>query len=241
MGEREGLGEGTQPRRQRCDREQRAGEEPRDDGDGRQGAHVLLLLANTVGEGLGGSVHDDGETKRGGHEPGDAAGPCVERRPPEHGGPHERPQLEGAHRQGDGEVAEHDERPGHRRGQQITPGAALPVDDHADAGEHAVDGNEEPHGPDGHEAHVVDAPDGTRHLGQRRGDDDAEQDRRHEGDDDLAGRPGGEGEAAPGQRGQRREQRGLRRVRRRQGRGRRGGRDGGHEVSWRVRRRGGRR
>ena len=42
--------------------------------------------------------------------------------------------LERGDRERDGQVADHDQSPGDRRGEQVAPGAALPVDDHADAG-----------------------------------------------------------------------------------------------------------
>ena len=66
----------------------------------------------------------------------------------------------------------------YRRREHVAAGAALAVHDDADAGEHAVDRHQQADGADGHEAHVVDAADGARDLGQGRGDDDAEQAKR---------------------------------------------------------------
>jgi hypothetical protein len=78
VGEREHLGEGGQRAGQRADREEGAGEEPRQDRDGGRRADVLLLPVDAGGEGLGDAVHQDDEQHGRGHEPGEAGGSDVE-------------------------------------------------------------------------------------------------------------------------------------------------------------------
>ena len=52
----------------------------------------------------------------------------------------------------DDQVAEHEQRPRDRRGEQLAPGAALAVDDHAEAGEHRVQRDQQADGADRDEA-----------------------------------------------------------------------------------------
>jgi hypothetical protein len=89
--------------------------------------------------------------------------------------------LQGGEGERDREVAEREERPRDRSGEQIALGDVVAVDDHADPGEHRVDGNQEPDRADGDKRLVADT--GVQRLPERRSDHEREQDRhrqRHE-------------------------------------------------------------
>src|SRR6266699_1388119 len=91
----------------------------------------------------------------------------------------------------------------HRCRDQVPPGAAVAFDEEADARQHAVEGQQQPDGGDGDEAHVVDAADGRDLVGERRGDDEREQDRRQQRYEQLSRSPDVEREPAPHERAQR--------------------------------------
>ena len=90
-----------------------------------------------------------------------------------------------------------------RRGQQVAAGAGLAVDDHADAGEHAVQRDQQADRADGDEAHVVEAADPSDRSRERRRDHEGEQDRREQRDEQLPRCAGAEREPASGERGER--------------------------------------
>ena len=112
--------------------------------------------------------------------------------------------LERGDHQGDGEVGEHDQRAAHRRGQQVAAGAALAVDDDADAGEHAVQRDEQADGADRGEAHVVEAGDRRADRRERGRDHEREQHGRQQRHEQLPRRAGAEREPAAGERRERR-------------------------------------
>ena len=76
--------------------------------------------------------------------------------PAQDGGSDQRRQLQAGDRERDREVAEHEQAPVDRRGEQLPLGAALAVDDDADAREHRVERDQQAHRRDGHERRVVD-------------------------------------------------------------------------------------
>ena len=102
----------------------------------------------------------------------------------------QRDDLERGHREGDREVAEHEERARNRSSEQFPLGAVLAVDDHAESGEHRVQRDEQADGADGDEG-LVRRP-GVQRLLQRRRDHEREQHRRHERNEQLARRPRGQ-------------------------------------------------
>ena len=63
---------------------------------------------------------------------------------PRDGEPNERRDLQPGYREGDDEVAEHEECARHRRGEQLALSAALPVDDHAESEEDVFSGMSNP-------------------------------------------------------------------------------------------------
>src|SRR5207244_2579051 len=99
----------------------------------------------------------------------------------------ERGDLEGAHGDGDGQVAEDHRRSRNGRGQVVALGAAFAIDDHGDAAEHAAEGDEQADRADGDEAEVVDWTAGGHGLGQGGCDNRREQDGREQWYEDFAG------------------------------------------------------
>ena len=63
---------------------------------------------------------------------------------PRDGESDERRYLQAGYREGDNEVAEHEQPARHRCGEQLPLGAALPVDDHAESEEERVQRDEQP-------------------------------------------------------------------------------------------------
>ena len=100
---------------------------------GRQRADVLLLGGDAVGQHLGDAVHGDGEAQRRGDEPTEPGAGDVELGAAQGGRADDHEDLQRAERDGDDEVADHDQRPGDRGGEQVASGAAESVDDDAEA------------------------------------------------------------------------------------------------------------
>ena len=115
----------------------------------------------------------------------------------------EHDDLERGDHQGHGEVREHDQRAAHRRGQQVAAGAALPVDDDADAGEHAVQRDQQADRADRGEAHVVEAGDRRADRRERGCDHEREQHGRQQRHEQLPRCSGAEREAAARERRER--------------------------------------
>jgi hypothetical protein len=136
---------------------------------------IRLLGRDPVGQDLGHTVHEHGEREHGADEPADATGGGVERAAAQPSSGHQRPDLQQAHRNGDGHVAEHDRGAGDGRGEQFAPRAARPVDDDADPGEGAGKRDEQADSTDDDEGSVVDtaAASGDQ-LSQGRGDNKGE-------------------------------------------------------------------
>ena len=119
--------------------------------------------------------------------------------PRQHGGHDEGDDLEGADRDRDGQVAEHHERSGDRRGEEVSLAAALAIDDHADAAEHAAERDEQADGSDGDKAQIVDRPPVVMDLARAGAMTTANSIGREQRDEDLARRVRAEAEAPRGQ------------------------------------------
>lgn len=94
----------------------------------------------------------------------------MEARTAQHGGDHDGHDLERAHRDGDGQMAQDHETARYRRGEQSTLSAALAIDDHADPVEDAAERHEQADRPNGHVRQVVDPSARCHRLGERRRD-----------------------------------------------------------------------
>ena len=138
-------------------------------------------------------------------EPQDAARGHVELGAPQDRRRDQHDDLQRGDGQRDDKVRDHDQGTGDRRGEEIAPRAALAVEDHADAREHAVQRYEEGNGADGGEAHVVEPGNARADRRERGRDHEREQHRGQQRRDELAGRPHAECEAAPGERAERRD------------------------------------
>ena len=204
VGDGEELGDGGQSGGHGADRKEATGQEPRQKRDGRGGADVLLLFLDAGSENLRQAMHErcQADDCRGGPQPArDVRG---ERRSASQGGTQQRDHLEQAHREGDGQVAEHHQRAGGGGGQQVTLSAAIAVHDHPDPAKDAAERNEQADRADGNEALVVDPRGRGDGLGECRRDHIGEQDRGEERDEDLAWGMGAEYEPAAGQGGEHR-------------------------------------
>ena len=199
--ERQEARDPRQPERHRGDREERAREEPGRDRNRRNAGDVLLLARDPARERLGGAVHGDGQEHRRAEEPEQARAVHGEVDLPRDCEPDQRRDLEAGDRERDDEVAEHEQRARHRRRQQLALGAALAVDDHAEAEEERVQRHQQADRAD-RDVRLV-ACRGVQRGFQRRRDHECEQHRRQQRHDELARRARGQREAAACERAQR--------------------------------------
>ena len=134
MGQRQDLGDPGQHRRQRADREQRAGEEPRHDRDRGQRGRCTPPAADAVGERLGHAVHADARAaRRAPTNQSDAAAPRGSRSPRSVAAPISAASCSAVTASATARLPNTSSERGDRRGEQLAPRAALAVDDHADA------------------------------------------------------------------------------------------------------------
>jgi hypothetical protein len=186
VGQRQELGHPLQEHRQGGDREERPGEEPRQNRDRRHARDVLLLLRDATGKDLRHPVHADREQRCGSDGPGDSSERSIEVDAACEGDAYEDGELQTRDRDCDDKISHHEQRARDRCRQQLALSTLLPIDDHTEPGEHRVEGNQETRRADRDEGLVL----RTRMQGglERRRDHECEHDRRQQRDNQFSWR-----------------------------------------------------